>query len=178
MCKKVPWFKYFPYPLRNGCIVAKEAICECCGQQRQYMYTGPIYCTKDIAEVCPWCIVDCKAAAKWSACFNDIYSVPGGVPEAVLETIAAKTPGYSTWRGNRWLFSEKDALVFVGEVVGAELVSEKNQDKIQACLDALKDWQFDWTIHELGQVVIGGQPAIYLFEDKDTGAFSAYAYMT
>lgn len=65
----------------------------------------------DVSEVCSWCIADESAAAKWSAVFNDLYDVDDDIPEHVIETIEQRTPGYETWQGNRWLFSESIALV-------------------------------------------------------------------
>jgi len=176
----LPVFEYFPDPLSNGCIVRKEAECVCCGQLREYMYVGPIYCSgdDDIAEVCPWCIASGEAALKCAASFNDVYAVPKGVSQGLVEVIEGRTPGYETWQGNRWLFSETDALVFVGEVNGAQILAEQNSEKIKACLDALRARKFNWTADELGQIVIGGQPSIYLFQDRQTKAFAAYADYT
>lgn len=73
------------------------------------------------------------------------------------------------------MFSDTDALVFVGEVQGAQILAEQNLGKIKACLDALSDRHRHWTADMLGQIVIGGQPAIYLFQDRQTQAFGADA---
>lgn len=141
------------------------------------MYVGPIYSIEDVDEVCPWCIADGKAASKWSASFNDIDNVPDGVPKHVVEIIDGRTPGYEAWQQNRWLFSDRDALVFVGEVVGKDLLNEDDQAKINACRRALSEWSFPPDFN-LSSLVIGGQPAIYLFQDKASGAYEAYADMT
>ena len=141
------------------------------------MYVGPIYSEDDVEEVYPWCIDNGKAASKWSACFNDVYNVPDGVPKHVIDIIGRKTPGYESWQGNRWLFSEHDALVFVAEVHGKKLLSEGDEAKINACRSALSELNFP-SDFDLSEVVIGGQPAIYLFHDRATGAYEAYADMT
>ena len=174
----LPVFEYFPDPLSNGCVIEKEAECVCCGQVREHMYVGPIYCSDDITEVCPWCISSGEAALKLSASFNDVYAVPNGVPRRIVEIIDRRTPGYETWQGNRWLFSDTDALIFVGEVNGAQILAEQNSEKIKACLDALRDRQFNWTAEKLGQIAIAGQPAVYLFQDRQTKTFAAYADYT
>ena len=175
---RLPRFTYFWDPLGNGCIVQKEEICPCCGRQRDHIYTGPIYTTVDVEMVCPWCIADGTAAAKWSASFNDVYDVPLGVPQHVAREIETRTPGYDSWQGNRWLFSQQDALVFLGEVHGAKLLEESKAGKIEACLKALREWRIEWPAEDLRRIVPGGQPAIYLFQDRTTGAFDAYADMT
>ncbi|WP_161831483.1 CbrC family protein [Pseudovibrio sp. POLY-S9] len=173
----IPHFEYFRDPVENGCVVEKASVCQCCQQEKHFMYVGPIYCVDDVSEVCPWCIADGSAAAKWSASFNDVYDVPSGVSQDVIETIAARTPGYSTWQDNKWLFSGKEALVFVGEVTGSALIENNEIDKISACREALSDWNLPKDF-DLSNVVIGGQPAIYLFQDKETSEFHAYADMT
>lgn len=177
MTEELPKFSYFPDPLGNGCIVPLETKCKCCGQHRQYMYTGPIFCEEEKEEVCPWCIANGLAANKWPAFFNSIHNVPSGVPKTVLDIISYQTPGYENWQDHSWLFSATDALVFVGEVIGANLISEVNNHKIEACMNALSELKFDRMIDNLKHVEIGGSPAIYLFQDKDTGAYRAYADM-
>ena len=177
MADILPDFEYFPDPLRNGCIVEKQGSCPCCNQSRAFMYVGPIYSIHDVEEVCPWCIANGTAASKWSASFNDVYLASNEVPKDVVETIDQKTPGYETWQGNKWLFSASDALIFVGEVVGKDLLYENNLAKIEACRGALSEWNFPEDF-ELSNVVIGGQPAIYLFRDKASGIYEAYADMT
>jgi len=177
MADILPNFEYFPDPLKNGCIVEKQSSCLCCNQTRAFMYVGPIYSTGYIEEVCPWCIADGKAASKWSASFNDVYFAPNEVPKDVVQTVDQRTPGYETWQGNKWLFSANGALTFIGEVVGKELLNENDLAKIEACREALSEWNFPPDF-ELSNVVIGGQPAIYLFQDKASGIYKAYADMT
>ena len=141
------------------------------------MYVGPIYCIEDVEEVCPWCIADGRATEQWDASFNDVYNIPVSVPQHIVALIGTRTPGYETWQCNRWLFSDTDALVFVGEIIGKNLIRQGEDDKIAACREALQEWGIS-SDFDLSQVVIGGQPAIYLFQDTETSKFSAYADMT
>lgn len=67
--------------------------------------------------------------------------------------------------------------MFVGEVIGSALVRENETEKIIACRNALVDWNFP-SDFDLSNVVIGGQLAIYLFQDKETAEYKAYADMT
>ena len=110
--------------------------------------------------MCPWCISNGEAAIKWSATFNDVYAAPKAVPQRIVEIIEGRTPGYETWQGNRWLFSDTDALVFIGEVNSAQILAEQNSEKIKACLDALRDRKLEWTAVKLERIAIGGQPAM------------------
>ncbi len=141
------------------------------------MYVGPIYVVEDIIEVCPWCVADGSAAAKWDASFNVIQGVPGSVPDSVVLEIKARTPGFETWEENHWLYAGSDAMVFLGEVMGREVLDEDDTSKVEACLKALQE--LNWTPEEsrkvLRAVTIAGQPAIYLFQDRHTGDYAAYA---
>lgn len=174
---KIPVFSYFPDPIGNGCITRKRAKCPCCEKNRPFMYVGPIYVIEDIIEVCPWCVADGSAAAKWDASFNIIQGVPGTVPDAVVLEIQTRTPGFETWEENHWLYSGTDAMVFLGEVMGREVLDEDDTNKVDACLKALQ--ALNWTPEEsrkvLRAVTIAGQPAIYLFQDRHTGDYAAYA---
>ncbi len=174
----LPVFKYFPDPVGNGCIEKKDAVCLCCGKARDYMYTGLIYCPTDEEEVCPWCIADGSAAVNWSASFNDIYNIPETVPEEIAIEIETRTPGFSTWQQNYWLYSENDAMIFVGEVEGKKLVEEGNQEKIDACMKALEVMTYDWKLEDLEAIVPAGDPAIYLFYDPQSGRYEAYSDMS
>ncbi|WP_150526816.1 CbrC family protein [Roseibium sediminis] len=174
---ELPYFEYYPDPVGNGSIVEKSATCPCCQQRRTFMYVGPIYCIEEVEEVCPWCIHDGSAADKWGANFNDIIHAPSGVPEHILVTVASRTPGYVSWQDNKWLFSHNDALVFRGDVVGKDLIKRNETAKISACRAALAEFKFPEDF-DLSNVVFGGQPAIYLFQDRATGQYHAYADMT
>lgn len=128
--------------------------------------------------MCPWCIADGGAAAKWDASFNDIHGVSRlKVPRDVVDIIYRRTPGFSNWQSNMWMFAETDAMVFLGEVNGSNILNEGSAEKIEACLAALAKWQSLRDIEVLKTIMPGGEPAIYLFQDRQTGSFSAYADM-
>lgn len=142
------------------------------------MYVGPIYCAANVDEVCPWCIADGRAAMKWDASFNDIHGVHNtNVSREIVDIIYRRTPGFSTWQTNMWMFAETDAMVFLGEVNGKNLLNEGNTEKVEACLAALAKWQSLRAVEALMTIMPGGEPAIYLFQDRQTGSFSAYADM-
>ena len=169
----LPKFKYYPDPVGNQSILEKLAICPCCENARNYMYTGNIYCVDEIEEVCPWCIADGAAAKKWDAGFME-SAFSNSVDPKIVEEINSRTPGYTTWQGARWLFSETDAMVFLGDVVGKKLLAEGNGAKIQAVLKTLNEFGNDWKQEDLVHLEFGGQPSVYLFQDRETGAFAAY----
>lgn len=140
------------------------------------MFVGTLYCIDEIEDVCPWCIADGSAARKWDATFNNVDGATERVPKQVLDEIRLRTPNFETWQDYNWLFSDNDALVFVGEVDGKALLAESNDSKIEACLSALSKWNFGSPVEDvLPHVKIGGQPAVYLFRDRDTGFYRAFS---
>jgi uncharacterized protein len=176
--EQLPHFTYFPDPVGHGCVIVQSGICACCATERSHRYVGPRYGVTDEAFVCPWCIADGRAYAKWKMILNDVHGLPATVPRDIMDVILYRTPGYESWQGNRWLFSANDAMLFVGEVTGKQIIAEGVQGKITACFDALAEWQYPREIEALEEIIPGGQPAIYLFQDRATGAYAAYADMT
>jgi hypothetical protein len=91
---ELPEFKYNPDPVATGSIEAREARCLCCGQSRGAIYVGPVFSETELdAELCPWCIADGSAAARFDALFTDDYGVPEDVPEEVVAAVTQRTPG-------------------------------------------------------------------------------------
>ncbi len=83
MPDELPNFRYHPDPIRSGAIAASQAVCKSCGQARGYIYSGPVYSEMDGLDdsICPWCIADGSAAAKFEAVFVDVNSIADAVPE-------------------------------------------------------------------------------------------------
>ena len=124
-----PTFKYHPDPIATGSVKQSDAVCECCGQQRGFIYTGPVYCVEELSEcICPWCIADGSAHTKFDAEFTDSAGIGSHyltqqVSPAVVEEVAFRTPGFSGWQQERWLACCRDAATFVGRAGHAELHS-------------------------------------------------------
>lgn len=116
----LPTFKYHPDPVATGSIEPSDSECVCCGMQRGYIYVGPVFSTEELPDcICPWCIADGSAHAKFGAEFTDAGSVGGYsklpvLSDAVVEEVAFRTPGFSGWQQERWLACCGDAAAFVG----------------------------------------------------------------
>lgn len=123
----LPTLKYHPDPIATESIKPSDTHCECCGQQRGYVYVGPVFSVEELSEcICPWCIADGSAHAKFDAEFTDAAGVGGYsktpvVPDAVIEEVAFRTPGFSGWQQEHWLACRGDAAAFVGRAGRAEL---------------------------------------------------------
>lgn len=122
---KLPHFKYHPDPIATGSVVESDEPCECCGQSRGFRYTGSIYCEDEISDLCPWCIADGSAAAKFNAELTPSDGLGRGdyddepwddVSAAVVEEVSQRTPGFSGFQEERWWTHCGDAAEFVGLV--------------------------------------------------------------
>ena len=115
----LPRFKYHPNPEATGSIVASQAVCECCGLIRGYVYRGPMYCLDKAENLCPWCVADGTAHLKWNAEFTDAAGVGGygewcSVPHSVIEEVAYRTVGFYACQQEQWWTHCSDAAEFLG----------------------------------------------------------------
>jgi uncharacterized protein CbrC (UPF0167 family) len=113
----LPVFRYHPDPLSTGSVVASPAECRCCGQKRGYIYAASVYAEEELEDaLCPWCIADGSAHAKFDATFVDTEAFPEGVPETVIDEISQRTPGYNAWQSEHWPVCCDDGAAFLGPV--------------------------------------------------------------
>jgi len=110
----LPDFRYHPDPIRSGSIVASPEICLSCGRPRGYLSDAPVY-TEAALEggLCPWCIADGSAHRQFGATFVDSEAFAESTPEAAVEEIMQRTPGYSAWQSERWPSCCGDATAFL-----------------------------------------------------------------
>src|SRR5438270_13873972 len=104
MAEPMPLFRYHPDPISTGSVVASSAGCLVCGLVRGFIYTGPVYALDEVIDgLCPWCISDGTAAAKFDAEFTDAaLGAPREIPASVVDELCHRTPGYSSWQQDRW----------------------------------------------------------------------------
>jgi uncharacterized protein CbrC (UPF0167 family) len=100
----------------TGSIVESEVECVCCGARRGFIYSGPVYAIDELDDaLCPWCIADGSAAGRFDASFTDIaVDVPADVPDEVLDNFEHRTPSFSTWQQDHWLYHCADACAYLG----------------------------------------------------------------
>lgn len=160
----LPRFRYHPNPERTGEIVASGNACKCCGVQRGYVYARDPYGHQEslAGSLCPWCIHDGSAHARFDVAFADDYELRrSGIDPAIIDEVVNRTPGYVTWQGERWLSHCNDACAFMGDATReqpqsfaaehAEVVGPEQWDE-SGVKAVLQDYQ------------PGGSPAFYRFE--------------
>jgi uncharacterized protein CbrC (UPF0167 family) len=173
-----PEFKYHPDPLGTGSIEPSEDICEACEKARGYLYTGAIYTSHNLERVCPWCIADGTAHEKFDAEFTDAaaigdYGVWERVPWEVVQEVAFRTPGFSSWQQERWFTHCSDAAEFLGPM-GRKELENAGLNAIAAVKQefGLQDQEWEDYFQVLNR---NAGPTAYLFRCRHCGVFGGYS---
>lgn len=178
MTEVLPEFPYHPDPVATGSVVAVPGACACCGRERGYLYTGPVFGVGEPdGRLCPWCIADGSAAARYEVFFcGDAEG--DGVPREVLPAIARCTPGFSAWQAPLWLLHCGDGAAFLGRAGAVELAA--HPDALAMLAQEVRGWGWppDRAEEFLGALDKDGQPTAYLFRCRLCAAHLAYADFT
>jgi uncharacterized protein CbrC (UPF0167 family) len=172
MSQPLPHFRYHPDPLGTGSVEESAATCECCGLARGFAYAGPVY---GDAVICPWCIADGRAARQLGAEFTDVGAdVPDEVPPPVLEEVSWRTPGFTSFQQDHWLYHCADACAFLGRAGFAQLSEHAGAlESLRADLDGL-GWDDDEIDAFLDALDADGSACAYLFRCVHCGTHLAY----
>ncbi len=176
----LPSFPYHPDPLATGFVVEAETLCRACGRSRGYVYTGPVFAEEELdAALCPWCIEDGTAAARFDADFTDVgWGIPPGVPAEVTERIARRTPGFTGWQQEHWLYHCDDGTAFLG------LVGRKELEPYPDAIEVLRHEhdEYGWPAQQVDDYIAAldtdGQQRAYLIRCRHCGRHLAYSDFT
>ncbi|MGE7384430.1 CbrC family protein [Streptomyces sp. NPDC004126] len=176
-----PTFRYHPDPLASGSAVPADHVCSVCGMPRRIRYRGPVYGGQP-DSLCLHCIHSGAASRALGvtgggddgfespAVFSDALDVPDDVPLSVVEEITRRTPGFSGWQQESWLYHCGDGAAFLGPAGYREL---------EAWPEALAVLREDrrrhgWAPPETERFLRGldraGEPTAYLFRCLHCGA--------
>lgn len=178
MTEPLPAFRYHPHPLETGSVVPSPKVCHRCGQQRGYIYTGPVYVEAELDEaICPWCIADGSAAQVFGAEFTDPEGVGGygawdAVPPETVEEVAQRTPGFSGWQQERWWTHCGDATEFLGRAGRRELEAVWSGAVPALMAEAGLDAD-GWREFATG-LEAEGSPTAYVFRCRRCGQLGGY----
>lgn len=178
----LPAFRYHPDPVGTGAFERIGRKCSVCGRERGWSYVFGTYGSVDLRDaVCPWCISDGSAADRFDVLFTDLGAGPAGAPveiaRRVLDQIERRTPGFSAWQEERWLFHCGDAAAFLGPVGWEEL--ERHPDAVADVTHRLIEEGVDASDAEVivGSLDPDGLATGYLFRCLTCGAHLGYADM-
>jgi uncharacterized protein len=170
----LPTFRYHPDPVQSGSLVPSDAPCPVCGLDRGLSYVGPVYALDEVEDLCPWCIADGTAAETFDAEFTDVEDAPSAVPAEVLAEIARRTPGFSGWQQEHWLYHCADGAAFLGRV-GSSLLTALPTDAQDAVLRAAEEAAGGERSAELlGALDADSTPTAYLFRCLHCQRFDSY----
>ncbi|MBL8179807.1 MAG: CbrC family protein [Bryobacterales bacterium] len=162
----LPRFRYHPDPLRSGSVGESPGACRCCGQTRGYIYRGPVYSDYDLDDsLCPWCIADGSAAARFDASFVDEEGLSTDASDALHDELLLRTPGYNSWQNEVWPMCCSDATAFIAPAGLTELRRD------------FPDWEEGLRNHILFAMKIPSRAATNLLESlhRDVGP-TAYLF--
>ena len=176
----LPTFTYHPNPIDTRSVVESAVVCECCNQSRGYVYKGPVYAEEELADcICPWCIADGSAHARFDAEFTDRAGIGDygnweRVPDSIVEEVAFRTPGFSGWQQERWWTHCGDAAEFLGPVGvnEARLLGEEFLSAIRS--DAGLDDDPYWDDY-LAALHISNGPTAYAFRCRRCKKMGGYS---
>ncbi|MGY4993062.1 CbrC family protein [Streptomyces sp. 900105245] len=164
--------------MATGAVVESSTTCLCCGRARGFICTGLVYAVEELSNLlCPWCIADGSAAAKYEAHFIG-DPIGDDVPLEVVMSVEACTPGFSSWQDPQWFFHCGDGAAFLGAVGTAELAMfpdalQALRSEVGAC-----GWSAEAVESYLGALDKDSQPTGYLFMCHTCGRYMASADFT
>jgi uncharacterized protein len=171
-----PEFRYHPDPVATGSVEATERMCDACGRTRRLAYLGPVYAPGHEPLLCPWCIADGTAAEAFGAEFTSVGpEAPDDIHEEVFARLTKRTPGFTGWQQEHWLYHCGDAAAFLGLAGREEL--EAHPGALESLLSELAE--LDWSSDEVEEYVSAlsktGSPTAYLFRCLSCETHIAYS---
>ena len=140
----LPTFTYHPDPIATGAIEPSELACECCGQSRGFVYVGSTYSVHEVETICPWCIADGSAHAKFDAEFSaDIDDSDADIAPHIIDEVIHRTPGYECWQSETWLTHCNDVCEFHGDA-SIEDVSNASEASKEWWMAKNQESKLDW----------------------------------
>ena len=165
---EMPQFVYHPDPVATGSVVPSSEVCPACGAARGYAYALTPYAIGEHDHICPWCIADGTAHAKFDATFVDDWPLQrADLPDSVVAEVTQRTPGYTSWQQEEWLSCCGDACEFHGDAPQAEIraLDARGFER----LVPRPAFKFDEAPGFLRNYEPGGSPAFYKFVCRRCG---------
>jgi uncharacterized protein len=178
MSTGLPAFKYHPDPVATGSVITSDAVCECCGSARGFIYSGPVCGEVELERICPWCIADGTAHARFGVSFTDEEGIGGygewdDVSQEVIDTVAYRTPGFNGWQQEQWWTHCGDAAEFLGPAGWKEVEAIGEAAAIALRNNSVLPKGFTW--NEFASTLDKeASPTAYLFRCGRCGQLGAY----
>ncbi|MFD3585751.1 CbrC family protein [Streptomyces sp. NPDC058683] len=171
----LPESPYHPDPVATGVIMPSRTACTCCGQERGYVYKGPVYTADEPGgPLCPWCIADGSAAERIDAHFTAGTRLGDDVPLEVFAAADRHTPGFTAWQEPQWIFHCGDSTAFLAPAGSAGLAA--HPEALETVRQETNGWGRppDQLDHFPGSLDKDGETTAYLFRYRVCTAHLAY----
>lgn len=176
----LPSFRYHPDPVGTGSALPTGAHCDVCDRPAGYRYDGPLS-GRAVGVLCLRCIADGAASTALAldgrpAEFTDAsLGAPDDVPQGVVDEVAQRTPGFTGWQQERWLYHCSDAAAYLGRV-GWDDVQDR-PDAVDSLVSDLLDLGVDGedAREQLVWLRRDGDLTGYLFRCLHCGRHLAYS---
>ena len=172
----LPSFRYHPDPVATGAFERMPGNCRVCEEARGWLYVLGAYGPESLRDaVGPWCLADGSGAVRWGVRFNVHGEVPSRVTAVVVEELEARTPGFSGWQQERWLFHCDDGAAFLGAAGWEEL--EAHPDAVASVRADVAGWGLETDDIDalVGSLDVDGSATAYLFRCLHCDTHLAYA---
>jgi uncharacterized protein CbrC (UPF0167 family) len=162
MSESLPVFRHYPDPVSDETFRRSHAVCSACERARGWIAQSILYsATKpDETQVCPWCIADGTAAARWDGTFNEVE--PGVSPERA-DVVERRTPNFPTWQDWAWAAHCGEPAVYLGQPRAGEL--RRYPDACDDLRAQVRD--YDWPSEQVEELIDTmdpeGSAVAYLF---------------
>lgn len=100
------------------------------------MYVGPFYARQIVEGLCPACIADGSAAARWNGAFVDSHGPEPLDDPAKRDELLHRTPGYFSAQGDPWPIHCEDYCALIGRVGWSEI--EPLEPELRGDLDRFR----------------------------------------
>ena len=114
--ESLPAFRYHPDPVGSKVFVPSHGTCPCCQADRSWAYVGPFYALEELDGLCPWCIANGRAHARFDAEFGEIEAIEGGADPEAVDELLHRTPWYFAAQQEPWPVHCGDFCAVVGRL--------------------------------------------------------------
>ncbi|GMA61589.1 CbrC family protein [Alicyclobacillus fastidiosus] len=176
----LPTFVYHRDPVQTGAIEPRQIVCAACGEHSPYAYLGPVFADDEIEQICPWCIEDGQAAAKFDAEFVDATDCEPVADASSLDLLVTRTPGFAGWQQERWLSHCGDFCTYIANIPNTHV---KEQEELIQTIDRSTSPSVDTLLKRLSEshkgpldrLLDGETPyRIHVFECRHCGIRRGY----
>ncbi|HEY1178223.1 MAG TPA: CbrC family protein [Phytomonospora sp.] len=151
--RPLPEFRYHPDPLATGSVRPSVTRCPVCEHVTGFAYATTPYGPGTVRNICPWCIADGSAAARFGASFCDDFPLlESGLPHAVVVEVCERTPGFASFQQEEWQSCCGDACAFEGLLAPEDFATLDDATLLALNVppDRLDDWRSGYTGDDYG----------------------------